>query len=77
MVTTMGLLVSYQAYETNEWGSLAFFRLASFSATGAAFVAVKDRVHVASILLLIAVATPGVLYFFDLAGLLTSCRLVT
>lgn len=61
-VTTVGLLISYQDYEANEWGSLAFFRLASFFAAGAVFAALKDRVPVAWVLLPAAVGVLGALY---------------
>lgn len=69
-VTTIGFLVSFQDYEANGWGALAFFRFASFFAAGAVFAALKDRVRVAWALLPIAVAALGILDFFDLAGLL-------
>lgn len=70
VVSTVGLLISYQDYEANEWGSLAFFRLASFFAAGTVFAALKNRVRVGWVMIPGALAVLGALYAFDLAGVL-------
>lgn len=69
-VSVAGLVIAYQDYEANEWGSLAFFRLASFFAAGVVFAALKDKVLVGWALLPIPVIALAGLYFVDLAGLL-------